>query len=74
MFEDLAPASDNTLPEVGNTVQGGFGGQSLDFGRVAQGFVESDANPTIEQATQPLPAVPGGRAWPARGTRMTSRL
>jgi len=50
MFEEPASASDATLPEVGNTVQGGFGGQNLDFGRVAQGFVESDAHPIIEQA------------------------
>jgi hypothetical protein len=49
--KDMASADDKGLLEVGNTVCEGFSEQNLDFGRLVQALVETDAHPTTEQAS-----------------------
>jgi hypothetical protein len=47
-FEDLASATDDVLLEVGTGSAKASASRTWDFGRVAQGFVESDTHPTTE--------------------------
>jgi hypothetical protein len=49
--KDMASASDDALLEVGNMVCEGLGEQNLDFGRVVQVIVQTDAHPTTEQSS-----------------------
>ena len=47
--KDFASADDNQLLDIGNVACEGFG-SGLTFGRVVQGFVESNARPTTAEA------------------------
>jgi hypothetical protein len=47
--KDLASASDEDLLKVGKLVCDGLGINGLDFGRVVQSLVRSDAHPTTAQ-------------------------
>jgi hypothetical protein len=49
--KDLASASDTELLKVGKLVCDGLGIHRLDFGRVVQRLVRSDACPTTAEAT-----------------------
>jgi hypothetical protein len=49
--KDLASASDEDLLKVGKLVCDGVGIHGLDFGRVVQRLVRTDAHPTTAEAT-----------------------